>query len=290
MSTVREPDRQAASEPAAAPLAPRPYAVSGRAVETSDTASLTLTPIERHRIAPFSPGQFNMVSVPGVGEVALSISGPAEPDGSLVHTVRSLGLATQAIGRATKGSTLAVRGPYGRGWPLDRARGRDVVVVAGGLGLAPLRPLLYALLRERAGYGRLEVIYGARTPQDLLYYQEIQGWRARSDARFQVTVDAAGRDWYGDVGVVTQRIPDCRFDAKNTVAYVCGPEIMMRLTAEALEARGVPPDAIWLSLERNMRCGVGQCGHCQLGPYLLCRDGPVLPFQELARLLRVREL
>ena len=271
-------------------LAPAPFKVRDRATETSDTVTLTLAPGRGTRVPAFVPGQFNMVSVLGVGEVAISISGDPSHDGELVHTIRTVGLATQSLTRTGKGSTVAVRGPYGRGWPIRPAHGKDIVVIAGGLGIAPLRPLLYALLADRSRFARLEVIYGARTPQDLVYYRQLQEWRTRSDARFQVTVDAAGRDWYGDVGVVTTRIPDCRFDPKNTVAYICGPEIMMRLSAEALEARGIPPEAIWVSFERNMKCGVGQCGHCQLGPYLLCRDGPVLPYRELRGLMRVREL
>jgi NAD(P)H-flavin reductase len=272
------------------PLAPTPFRVVDRETETKDTVTLALEPTRVGPAFSFAPGQFNMVSVLGTGEVAISISGDPSIPGGVVHTVRSLGLATQTLAQSTKGAILAVRGPYGRGWPLSSAQGHDLVVVAGGLGLAPLRPLLYAVLADRAKYGRLEVVYGARTPQDLVYYRELQAWRARPDARFQVTVDAAGRDWYGDVGVVTQRLPDCRFDPRRTTAFVCGPEIMMRLTAEALEARGVPAEAIWISFERNMHCGIGQCGHCQLGPYLLCRDGPVLPYRDVRSLLRVREL
>ncbi len=291
MSTARE---TAGAVPAVgevpSPLEPVPYTVRQRVAETADTVTLTLAPEKGGPVPAFAPGQFNMVSTLGVGEVAISISGDPARDGELVHTVRSVGLATRSVAQAAQGSVLAVRGPYGRGWPLAPARGKDVVVIAGGLGLPPLRPLLLALLADRARYGRLEVIYGARSPQDLVFYAQLQEWRTRADGRFQVTVDTAGRDWYGDVGVVTQRIPDCRFDAKNTVAYLCGPEIMMRLSADALEARGIPPEAIWLSLERNMRCGIGQCGHCQLGPYLLCRDGPVLPYRDLRALLKVREL
>jgi NAD(P)H-flavin reductase len=291
MSIAREPFSAPGAVPAGdPPLAPLPYTVRSRTVDTRDTVSLVLAPAARARIAPFLPGQFNMVSVLGRGEVAISISGdPAHPE-ELVHTVRSLGLATQSLAAASPGSVVAVRGPYGRGWPLDRARDKDIVVVAGGLGLAPLRPLLYEVLRHRDRYGRFEVIYGARSPDDLVYYGELQQWRLRRDARFQVTVDAAGRDWYGDVGLVTQRIPDTRFDGKNTVAFLCGPEIMMHFAAEALEERGVPREEIWVSLERNMKCGVGQCGHCQLGPYLLCRDGPVRNYRELGPLLRIRGL
>jgi NAD(P)H-flavin reductase len=291
MSTGREsPARAADPASLAPPLAPTPYLVTERSVDTHDTVSFRLTPAQRDSLPPFVPGQFNMLSILGTGEVAISISGdPAHPE-ELVHTVRTVGLATQALTESVPGVVWAVRGPYGRGWPLERARGKDVVVVAGGLGLAPLRPLVYEVLRNRDRYGRFEVIYGARSPEDLLYRPELQEWRFRSDARFQVTVDAAGRDWNGDVGLVTQRIPDARFDGRATVAFLCGPEIMMRFVAEALLARGVPPGEIWVSLERNMRCGIGQCGHCQLGPYLLCRDGPVLPWRELAPLLAVRGL
>jgi anaerobic sulfite reductase subunit B len=291
MSTAPEPSGPVApAPPLAPPLAPLPFMVRDRAQDTRDTVTLVLAPVGTDGLPPFRPGQFNMLSVPGRGEVAISISGDPAHGGEWVHTVRSLGLATQALAGAVPGTLVAVRGPYGRGWPVDQARGKDVVVVAGGVGLAPVRPLILELLRHRDRFGRLEVIYGARTPQDLLYASDLAAWRARTDARFQVTVDAAGRDWYGDVGLVTQRIPDARFEGKGTVAYLCGPEIMMRLTAEALEARGIPLDAIWVSLERTMQCGVGLCGHCQLGPYLLCRDGPVLPYRDLAPLMRVRGL
>ncbi len=285
-----QPPASWAGEGGGAPFAPTPWTVRERTAETSDTVTLTLDPPASAPAPRFLPGQFNMLSLFGLGEVAISISGDPEGPAKLVHTVRGVGIATRALAGAVPGGTVAVRGPFGRGWPVGHVRGKDVLVVAGGLGLAPLRPLLYELLRHRDRFGRLEVVYGARSPKDLLYYRELQEWRARTDARFQVTVDAAGRDWYGDVGLVTQRIPDARFDARNAVAYVCGPEIMMRLTAEALEARGVPPESIWLSLERNMRCGYGRCGHCQLGPYLLCRDGPVLSYRDLEHLLRVREL
>jgi anaerobic sulfite reductase subunit B len=285
------PDALSAGRPPTpVPLAPRPYVVRERTADTADTVTLLLVPAGGGEPPAFAPGQFNMVSLLGHGEAAVSISGDPGRTGELVHTIRTAGLATQAIVGTSPGRVLAIRGPYGQGWPIERARGKDVVVIAGGLGLAPLRPLLYEILRRREEFGRLEVIYGARTPDDLVYYPELQLWRARRDARFQVTVDAAGRDWYGDVGLVTLRIPDARFDGPNTAAFLCGPEIMMRFAAEALDGRGVPAEAIWVSLERNMKCGIGQCGHCQLGPYLLCRDGPVLRYREIAPLLRVRGL
>lgn len=272
------------------PYAPRPYRVLGRTAETSDTVTLSLAPAGGGPGRPFRPGQFNMVYAFGVGEVALSISGDAGRAGPLLHTVRSVGNVTSALARTAPGAFVGVRGPYGNPWPSEAAGGGDVVVVAGGLGLAPLRPLLLELFAHRERFGRLEIIYGARTPKDLLYYPELQTWRGRGDSRVQVTVDAAGRDWYGDVGLVTLRIPDARFDPARTVAFVCGPEIMMRNAARDLADRGVPESAIWLSMERNMRCAIAQCGHCQFGPSFICREGPVLRYRDVRRLLAVREV
>jgi len=272
------------------PFAPRPFVVRTRTQETSDTVTLKLAPRSAGNRLSFRGGQFNMVYVFGVGESAISISGdPSRPE-ELVHTVRQVGKVTNAIAALTPGAVVGIRGPYGRGWPLNSARGRDVVIIAGGLGLPPLRPILYDIFRQREAFGRVEIIYGARTPKDLVFYDEVQTWRLRTDLRIQTTVDAASRDWYGDVGVVTTRIPDARFDPPNTTAFVCGPEIMMKLTAQALAQRGVPSDAIWLSMERNMKCALGFCGHCQYGPSFVCRDGPVLPYRTLAPLLAVKEV
>jgi NAD(P)H-flavin reductase len=285
--TAPSPD---VSYPATSPYAPVPYRVLSRKVETADTTTLTLAPADGRPIPHALPGQFNMLYAFGVGEAAISVSGDPAQTGSLVHTVRGVGKVSSALSKLAPGDVAGVRGPYGVGWPLDRMRGKDVVIMAGGLGLAPLRPVIYEILANRASYGRVEIIYGARTPPDILYYPELQAWRTRPDSRFQVTVDSADRSWYGDVGVVTQRIPDARFDPSKTVALVCGPEIMMRLSAQALEGRGVPPSDIWLSLERNMKCAFAQCGHCQYGPLFLCRDGPVLPFSRIQPLMAVREV
>ncbi len=280
----------ASASPATSPYAPSPYRVVDRRAETEDIATLTLSPAGPGPTPAFVPGQFNMLYAFGVGEAAISISGPGAPSGLLVHTVQALGPTSRALWGLSPGDVVGVRGPYGHGWPLERAVGKDVVLAAGGLGLPPLRPLLYRLIADRARYGRIEVVYGARTPKHLVFYDELQGWRARSDLRFQVTVDAAGRDWYGDVGVVTTRLPDARFEPAETVAFVCGPEVMMRFTVQALLARGVPPGSIFLSLERNMKCAVGFCGHCQFGPEFVCRDGPVFAYDAIGRYLTVREL
>ena len=272
------------------PLAPLPYRVLDSHSETSDSRTIQLAPADGGEAPAFHPGQFNMVYAFGLGEVAISISGDRSQRDRIAHTVRSVGKISRALASARPGQVLGVRGPYGVGWPMERAVGRDVLVVAGGVGLAPLRPVLYELYGHRERFGRVEIIYGSRTPQDLLFEEEIRGWRQRTDARFQVTVDAAGREWYGDVGVATTRLPDARFDPRNCVAFVCGPEMMMRLTAQALEARGVPPSEVFLSMERNMRCAIGQCGHCQLGADFICRDGPVFSFEHLRPKLTVREL
>ena len=278
------------AEPVEHPYAPRPYVVRENIQETPDTFTLKLEPRTAGDRLHFQGGQFNMVYLFGVGESAISISGDPNRPGELIHTVRAVGKITNGLVALKPGATVGIRGPYGHGWPLDSARGRDIVVVAGGLGLPPLRPTVYEIFRRRAEFGRVEIIYGARTPKDLVYYDEIQTWRRRNDVRLQVTVDAAGRDWYGDVGVVTTRLPDARFDPEKTTAFVCGPEIMMKLTAQALVARGVKPESTWISMERNMKCAIGFCGHCQFGPSFVCRDGPVLRYRDLEPWLNVREV
>ncbi len=239
---------------------------------------------------PFTAGQFNMLTAFGVGEVPISFSGdPAAPQ-RVVHTVRAVGAVSDALVRLDAGAPLGVRGPYGKGWPLEAADGRDVLLVAGGLGLAPLRPALYQLLAQRERHGRITLLYGTRSPQDILFRRELEAWGARGDLALEITVDHATTAWHGHVGVVTALIARAPFDPQRTLALLCGPEIMMRFTAEALCAAGVAPAAIHLSMERSMKCGIGTCGHCQFGGHLLCRDGPVLPYALLREPLRVREL
>ena len=285
------PAPRSAPAPAwAEPLAPVPYRVRTRSAETSDTATLVLEPMAGRSIPAFAPGQFNMLYAFGLGEVAISISGDPGVRRDLTHTIRCVGKISTALSQTGPGSVVGVRGPYGSGWPLAVAEKKDLLVLAGGLGLAPLRPVLYEILAHRERYGRVEIIYGARTPRDLLYYPEIQSWRMRGDWRFQVTVDAAGRDWYGDVGVVTTRLPDTRLDPANTIAFVCGPEIMMRVSVRALVDKGVADSSIYLSMERNMKCAVAFCGHCQLGPTFICRDGPVLNYRDLRPWMAVKEV
>jgi NAD(P)H-flavin reductase len=234
------------------------------------------------------PGQFTMMYAPGIGEVPISVSGTG-PGGELVHTVRAVGAVTRALCGRRPGQLIGVRGPYGTHWDVASASGGDLLIVAGGIGLAPLRGAVLAALGHRERYRRVTVLIGARSPEELVFARELGEWR-RGGAEVEVTVDGAAAGWAGHVGVVTQLLRRADVDSARTTALVCGPEIMMRLTARDLLALGVPAARVRLSLERNMRCGVAECGHCQLGPLLLCRDGPVVSYAVAAPLLAVREL
>lgn len=270
------------------PMLPTPYRVVLRTAQTSDTATLRLVPSGR-ALAPFRAGQFTMLYARGVGEVAISISGdPSTRDGSLEQTIRAVGAVSRALHAAEPGTVLGVRGPFGRGWDVESARGRDLVIVAGGVGLAPLRPVVLAVLADRASYGRVVLIAGARTPGDFLYRHEFGEWTGSIEVLR--TVDRPAPDWTGEVGFVTEPLARLAVVPGHTVAFLCGPEPMMRFSAQALLRKGVPPAAIRVSLERNMQCGTGLCGHCQLGPLLLCRDGPVADYARAEPLLLVREL
>ncbi len=270
------------------PMAPAPFRVTRRWRELRDTWTLELEPVAGERLS-VAPGQFTMLYAFGIGEVPISVSG-GSPDGPLTHTVRAVGAVSRAICAARPGAVLGVRGPFGNTWPVAEAVTSDVVIVAGGIGLAPLRPAVHEVLRRRSEFGEVAVLYGSRTPADLLYREELHRLRGRFDVQVDVTVDSAEGGWLGKVGVVPKLIAGARFDPAATVAFVCGPEIMMHYSARALLERGVPPESIYLSMERNMRCGLGHCGHCQLGPTLICRDGAVYRYSDLERLLAVREL
>jgi NAD(P)H-flavin reductase len=266
---------------------PRPYRVGAKRRETHDTWTLELEP--EHEPGPrFEPGQFVMLYAFGAGEAPVSISGGE--DDRLLQTVRAVGHVTRALCAAEPGDLVGVRGPFGTGWPVEAARGHDVVFVAGGLGLPPLRPAILRLLAERDRYGRVSVLYGGRAPGELLFTDELEDWRTSHDVAVEVTVDAPAGGWNGRVGVVPRLVRDAAFEPADTVAMACGPEVMMRFTATALRDRGVAAAAIWLSLERSMHCGVGHCGHCQLGPLFMCKDGPVVRHDVVEPLLRVREL
>jgi NAD(P)H-flavin reductase len=263
-------------------MTPLPYRIVDHHDETADTVTLTLAAVGEP-MAQWQPGQFTMIYAFGVGEIPLSVSGG--DSGRIHHTIRAVGAVSRAVCRAPRGSVLGLRGPYGRGWP-NPPDGADVVVVAGGIGLAPLRPVVTAAL---ARPGRLSVLIGARTPADLVFSAELDRWR-EAGAEVLVTVDRAESGWTGRVGLVTALLPVASFDPARAVGYVCGPEVMMRLSARALVERGVSPARVSVSLERNMRCGVAVCGHCQFGSVLVCRDGPVVGYDRARHLLDVSEL
>jgi NAD(P)H-flavin reductase len=231
-----------------------------------------------------------MVYVFGVGEIPISISGDPTTPTSLVHTTRAVGAVTKAMQRLKRGDLLGVRGPFGTAWPVDEAYGSDMVIVAGGIGLAPLRPAIYRILSQREKYGRIVLLHGARTPVDLLYPKELETWRGRFDMEVYVTVDRATRKWRGNVGVVTTLIQKAPFDPFSSTALVCGPEVMMRYTAQELLRRGVSEERIYVSMERNMKCGCGLCGHCQAGAVFVCKDGPVFPYEHVKDLFLKREV
>ncbi len=272
------------------PMLPAAYRVQQMRRETGDTFTLDLAPLNGAAPGAFAPGQFNMLYVFGVGEIPISISGDPAQWPRLQHTTRVVGTVTRAMRRLRKGDTLGVRGPFGSHWPVDQCAGRDVVMVTGGIGLAPLRPALHALLAARQRVRRLVLLYGARTPEDILYRRELERWRSQFDLEVHVTVDRATGKWRGNVGVVTTLIPRAPFEPANAVAMICGPEIMMRFTALELQKRGVACENIYVSMERNMKCAVGFCGHCQFGPAFICKDGPVFRYDRVKDWLTLWEV
>ena len=272
------------------PMLPVPWRIVRRRQESADTFTWELRSDAARGPFLFAPGQFNMIYLPGVGEVPISISGDPDRPVRLVHTIRAVGSVTRRLEKLGEGDVVGVRGPFGGSWPIEDAEGDDVVFMAGGLGLAPLRPAIYHVLSHREDYGNVSILYGARSPKEILFAEQLQAWRGRFDLEVEVTVDIPTREWRGMVGVVTTTIPYAPFEPSATTAFVCGPEIMMRFCARNLEDRGVGPERIFLSMERSMKCGVVHCGHCQWGPHLICRDGPVFSYASIRDLLHVREL
>ena len=256
-------------------LTPTPAEIINIIPETPDTKTFYFKP--KAKLEEPKPGQFTEIYIPGVGEAPVSISG-IEPDGVIVQTVRSIGTLTEYLFKLGRGDLIGIRGPYGKGWPIEKLKDKDVLIVGGGIGLAPLRPVIREVERNRRDYGRLSILYGARNPSLLLYRYEFDEYRRIPNAELLLTVDRADETWTGNVGVVTQLIPKASVDPRNAIALVCGPEIMMRFTVKALEKQGFKGNQIYLSLERRMKCGIGLCGHCQVGPYFVCRNGPVFPY------------
>jgi NAD(P)H-flavin reductase len=258
--------------------------------ETPDTFTLKISHNGNGELKAFAPGQFSMLWVFGVGELPISISGDPANHQQLTYTVRSIGKATDALVKQRPGTNIGIRGPFGTGWPMEAARGRDVIIVAGGIGLAPLRPAIYEVLDNRERYGRLVILYGARSPQELLYRAELKAWARKPDTQVLVTVDIGDLDWPGHVGVVTTVFKYAKLRPADSVAMICGPEIMMRFVTRQLAEGGVAAENTYVSMERNMKCAVGFCGHCQYGPHFICKDGPVFPYTTIKPLLEKYEL
>jgi NAD(P)H-flavin reductase len=268
-------------------MVPRRYRVTERKQETVDAVTIALEPIDDPIDEP-EPGQFTMLYAFGVGEVPISVSGCPRREGALLHTIRAVGATTRALCRLEPGGIVGVRGPFGAGWDSSRAHQSDVLIVGGGIGIAPLRPVVRDVLADRDMFGRVAVLFGARTPTELLYSAEIEEWRSRADAHVAVTVDAAPRGWAGHVGLITALLDPVPVTLSETTAFLCGPEVMIRVVARELVDAGADANRIFVSLERNMHCAIRQCGHCQLGPLFICADGPVVTWAVAAPLLAVR--
>jgi len=282
--TIRPPS------PPAEGLRLHPVTVRKVTWETDDTFTLQIDLGALGETFRFLPGQFNMLYVFGLGEAAISISSDASAQGTLAHTIHRVGTVTTGLAQVKRGDTIGLRGPFGTSWPVAAARGKDVCIVAGGIGLAPLRPVMYAMLRERTAFERIILLYGARSPLDLLYRVELEEWAKEHNVEVLVTVDRGDSSWKGYIGVVTTLFSYLKLDARATVGYVCGPETMMKYTIDEMERRGLAEDQIYLSMERNMKCAVGFCGHCQYGPEFICKDGPVYPLPRIRHLLDRKEL
>jgi len=288
MALTTQPSLKA-TETGGNPMQPRLYRVTRVRREIRDTCTLDMEPADGSPIPGFTPGQFNMLYVFAVGEVPISISGSPQAGNQLVHTVRAVGAVSRRICSLKKGDLLGVRGPYGSHWPVAESSGKGLIIAAGGIGLAPLRPVLYQVQAQRESFGQVILLYGARSPSDILFPRELERWKL-AGVEVKVTVDRSAAGWSGPVGVVTSLIPRLTFDPLNAVAMICGPEVMMRFTIVQLNQRGVTDDRIFISMERNMKCGIGFCGHCQYGPSFICQDGPVLPFSRVRNLFGVREV
>jgi NAD(P)H-flavin reductase len=277
--------------PVANPWQADPVVIREKTAEAPGITTYRLAFVDDQRAAKFSfrPGQFGMLYVPGVGESPIGISGHSEQDRTWSFTVRVAGGTTGALAALVVGDTLGLRAPFGSAWPLEECEGADVVIVAGGLGLPPLRPVIYEVLQNRPRFGRVTLIVGARTPDTLIYAREYEAW-SQGGIDVQTTVDRANLNWKGNVGVAPLLVDRLQpLDAERTVVLTCGPEVMMRFTVRSAAARGIPAERVWVSTERNMQCAIGLCGHCQLGPEFICKDGPVFRYDKIEPWLGIEE-
>lgn len=251
------------------------------------TLNLRFTDENVHKNFKFQPGQFNMLYIYGVGEVAISIVSDPTEGSYLSHTIRQVGRVTQALHKLQVGDRIGVRGPYGRGWPMALALGRDVVVVTGGLGCAPAVSIIRYILKRRNDYGHLSILQGVKHSDDFIFRKQYALWEQSPDIEIHIAADAAGPKWPWSVGYVTDMIDKLNLRPEETIAMMCGPEMMMHNAIKVLGSRGVPEERMYLSMERNMECGIGQCGHCQFGGLFLCKDGPVFAYNQIKPLFQV---
>jgi len=269
------------------PMLPKPYRVQSVIRENHDTVTLALTPLSETQQCITQPGQFNMLYLFGTGEIPISISKLAGPDQPLLHTIRGVGPVSKKCLTLSPGDMIGLRGGFGVGWPLA-GKGENLILVAGGIGLAPLRPVIHLMLARPELYGKLTVIYGARNPRDQIFLEELKAWAASDALTFLSTVDLATDSWHGRVGVVTDVMEQISCTPNNTRAFLCGPEVMMHFSVLALEKLGIRADDIYISMERNMKCAIGHCGHCQWGGDFMCKDGPVFDFSTIATRFHIR--
>lgn len=274
-----------------ASMIPKMLPIIQRRKETHDIFTLNVDASSRAEEGlSFLPGQFNMMYVFGAGEIPVSISGDADDPNCLVHTIRAVGVVSRRLQQLKRGDLVGIRGPFGISWPLEKLRSKDIMIIAGGIGLAPLRPFIYHLLRHRGWYRTVRLYYGARSPLDIIYASQLRKWHKKLDMNVSVIVDHATAEWEGNVGTVTSLLAGLNQDPKNTIAVICGPEVMMRFTLRELNNMGIADRQIYLSMERNMQCAIGLCGHCQYGPTFICKDGPVFRYDKIKPFFGIREL
>ena len=229
----------------------------------------------------FNPGQFVQLSVFGIGEAPISISSSPSNKNIIGLCIRKAGDVTSAIHRLEEGSSLGIRGPLGNGFPIDEMKGNDILFIAGGLGLAPLRSLIYYVLEKREDFAKVTILYGAKSPDDILFADELESWKSRGDIDLEITVDVPGADWSGKSGVITRLIPPLKLNPSNTYAMIVGPPVMYKYVLLELQMKQLPENNIIMSLERRMKCGVGKCGHCQINGVYVCLEGPEFSYHTL---------
>lgn len=283
-------DRTATLAPETRPMLPRPFQVVSTRQETHDVTTIMLEPGDGRSCFMFEPAQIVMVGLPGVGEVPISIS--SHPDGSrcIALTIRAAGAVTSGILDVPVGGTLSIRGPYGVPWPMDLALGNETLFVAGGLGLAPLRSALLAVADDVEPTTPSVLLYGAKTPGDLLFRADLEIWSEQEALEVITTTDRGDETWDGRVGLVTEFLDEALERLDEPVTLLCGPDVMIRIVCGELIDRGRPADSIWVTMERNMKCGIGLCGHCQFGPHFLCKDGPVFRYDRVMALFGIAEV